>query len=112
MNTLTLQKAYRLYMRTSRLVMSWPKRERYNLGTRLENTCLLLMEHIVTAEQTLSVVKDKSLLEAHIKTEILKLLFRASVEQKLIRETNYFALSSEVIEIGKMITGWRRSLQK
>lgn len=112
MNSFTLQKAYTLYVQLTRLITHWPKRERYNLGGRLETTSLLLLENIITAEQTVPVMKDRALLEASIKSEILKLLLRIAMEQQLMKETNYFTMSQQVLEIGKMIGGWRKSLQK
>lgn len=112
MNTLVLQKSYSLYVQLNRLIASWPKRERYNLGLRLETSCLLLLEQIIAAEQTQPVLKDHYLLEAIIKSEILKLLVRLALEKKLIKETNYFTLSTELVEIGKMTNGWKKTLRK
>lgn len=112
MNTLTLQKSYNIYLKLNRLVINWTKRERYNLGLRLETTCLLLLEQIITAEQIESVMKDRYLLEAIIKTEILKILLRLAMEQKLLKETNYFYLAEELVETGKMLSGWRKSLKR
>ncbi|MBU1033037.1 MAG: four helix bundle protein [Patescibacteria group bacterium] len=112
MNTIVLQKSCEIYSRLNRLIGGWPKRERYNLGLRLETSCLVLLEQIVSAEQTVPVLKDHHLLDAGVKTEVIKILLRMSVERQLIKETNYFSISSNLVEIGKMIGGWRKSLRK
>jgi hypothetical protein len=111
MNTILLQKTYGLYNQLSQHIARFPKFERYGLGLKLDNSCLLLLEQIITAEQTTPVLKDKALLEASIKTEIIKIFLRLALEQKLIKETSYFAWSSMLIEIGRMIGGWKKSLR-
>jgi len=111
MNTILLQKTYGLYCQLSQHVARFPKMERYSLGLKIDDSCLRLLEEIITAEQTTPILKDKALLGASIKAEILKLFLRLSMEQKLIKETNYFAWSAALIEIGKMIGGWKKSLR-
>lgn len=81
------------------------------MGLKLDNSCLLLLEEIITAEQAIPVLKDKALLAASVKSEVIKILLRLAMEQKLIKETNYFAWSAMLIEIGKMIGGWKKSLR-
>ena len=111
MNTILLQKTYGLYNQLSQHIARFPKFERYSLGLKIDNSCLLLLEQIITAEQTMPVLKDKALLEASVKAEIIKILLRLALEQKLIKETNYFAWSAMLIEIGRMIGGWKKSLR-
>ena len=111
MNTILLQKTYGLYNQLSQHIARFPKFERYGFGLKLDNSCLLLLEQIITAEQTTPILKDKALLEASVKAEIITCLLRLAMEQKLIKETNYFAWSAALIEIGKMIGGWKKSLR-
>jgi hypothetical protein len=110
MNTPLSQKSTNLYLQLSALSIKMPKIERYSLGLKLDNFCLALIEDIIMAEQTLPVFKDKPLQEASVKCEILKIFLRLALEKKLIKETNYFAWSADLVEIGKMIGGWRKSL--
>lgn len=111
MNTILLQKTYGLYLQLSQQIARFPKLERYGLGLKLDGACLQLLESIIAAEQTAPVLKDKALLEASVKAELIKLLLRLALEQKLIKETNYFAWSAILVEIGKMIGGWKKSLR-
>ena len=112
MDTIILQKTYHLYQWLDKIIDSFLKRERYSLGVKLENHCLSLLEEIVTIEQVPPVLKDQSLIRASVKLQVLKLLVRLTMEKKLIKPTVYFSLSSLMIEIGKMIGGWRKSLRK
>lgn len=111
MNTALSQKTTVLYLQLSALATKMPKIERYSLGLKLDNTCLTLIEDIIMAEQALPIFKDKPLQEASAKCEILKIFLRLILEKKLIKETNYFAWSADLVEIGKMIGGWRKSLR-
>lgn len=111
MNTMLLQKSYQLYTVMARHIAQFPKVERYSLGLKLDTACLTLMEKIITAEQTAPVLKDKALEEASVKTQLMQILLRCAMEQNLIKETNYFSWSALLVEIGKMIGGWRKSLR-
>lgn len=111
MNTILFQKTVELYNHISRHVSKFPKFERYGLGLKIDKTCLSLLEKIITAEQIVPVLKDRTLMEASVKAQLIKIFLRMAMEQKLINETNYFAWSAMLIEIGKMIGGWRKSLR-
>lgn len=112
MNTLILQRCSKIYLSLSQLILTRPKKDRYGLGLKIETSSLLLIEQTVGAEQGTVVLKDRYLLEASIKLEILKIFLRFAVEKQLLKETNYFTLASHLLEIGKMIGGWRKSLRR
>lgn len=81
MNTIVLQKTYDLYRQISRHTANFPKLPRYGIGLKLDNILLSLLENIISAEQTVLVLKDKSLLEANIKAEIAKIFLRLAMEE-------------------------------
>lgn len=112
MQTILFQKTLDLYLETSKLPEKFPKKDRYGLGLKMENNCLVLLELIISAEQAPPVLKDKILSEASVKTEIAKIFIRICMEKKLIKETGYFSLTSKLVEIGKMIGGWKKSLRQ
>jgi len=112
MNTIVLQKTYILYIKISDHVSRLPKIVRYSLGLAIDRCNLELLEFLAAAEHAEPVLKNRILLDANTKAEVLKLLLRVLVEKKLLKETNYFSFSSDLIEIGKMIGGWRKSLTK
>jgi len=65
---------------------------------------------VTEAEISPSVLQDRVLLQAHVKARSAKLLLRLSLERKLITENLYFNQAERLIEIEKMISGWRKSL--
>lgn len=111
MNTIIFQKTYEIYSLLSKLIWQFPKKDRHSLGIRLETALLNLLEAIIEAEQTLPALKEKSLLGAIIKAELTKIFLRLSVENALIKETNYFRFIQTLVEIQKMLNGWRKSLR-
>lgn len=112
MHTIVLQKTYALYIKISDSVACLPKIVRYSLGQTIEKNNLALLESLTAAEHAEPVLKGRILLEANTKTEVLKLLLRILTEKRLLKETTYFSYSANLIEIGKMIGGWRKSLVK
>ena len=60
----------------SQHIARFPKLDRYCLGLKLDNACLLLLEEIITAEQAAPVLKDRALLAASVKAEIIKVFLR------------------------------------
>ena len=50
MNTILLQKSYQLYVDINKLTTFFPKRDRYDLGLKIDNSCLELIELIIEAE--------------------------------------------------------------
>ena len=112
MNTIVLQKTYILYIKISDCVARLPKIVRYSLGLTIEKNNLALLESLTEAEHAEPVLKGRVLLEANTKAEVLKLLLRILTEKGLLKETIYFSFSADLVEIGKMIGGWRKSLVK
>lgn len=112
MNTIVLQKTYILYIKISDCVARLPKIARYGLGLTIEKNNLALLEFLTEAEYAEPVLKGRVLQTASSKAEILKLLLRVLTEKGLLKETIYFSLSADLMEIGKMIGGWRKSLIK
>jgi len=112
MNTILFQKTYLLYNELSTIVPKFPKISRYSLSIKIESSCLALIEQIIRAELSEPVFKEKALFEAGAQFSLLKMLIRICVEKKLIKENKYFTWSNQLIEIVKMISGWRKTLRR
>lgn len=112
MNTIVLQKSYNYYCFAADLTNAFSKKYRHSLGLKIDNLNLDLIAEIITAEQSVEVLKEASLLKACVKAETAKLLWRMAMEKRLIKETNYFKGANNLIEICKMLNGWRKSLIK
>ncbi len=100
------QKTYDLYKSFYLIILDFPKKDRYTIGQRLENTILALLEDIITASQLSKSEKVPTLQKASIKLDILKVLIRCCKDLKILDNKKYLIFESQVIEIGRMLGGW------
>lgn len=95
-----------LYEITHKLIFKFPKHERYSLGEKIENSLLESMEIFTLANQSSRYEKEKILLRANTKVELLKILFRLSLNCQIIDTKQYLEVESKLQEIGRMTQGW------
>jgi len=87
-----------------------PKQDRHVIGEKVQNTCLVLMENLISASHANRQIKSGYLTQAATKLDVLKTLLRLSEDVKAIPTKRYLKLSEKLQEIGKMLGGWIRSL--
>jgi len=95
-----------LYEITHKLIFKFPKHERYSLGEKLENTTLDSIDLLTTANQVSKYNKERLLIMANSKNEVLKTLFRVSLNCGLIEARQYLEIEARLQEIGRMTQGW------
>ena len=88
----------------------FPKHEKYTIGQKTENTILEVLELILSASYA-GIYKKEILRKTNNKTDLLKYLIRIAYETNSIRIKNYLSLEEEILNIGRMIGGWQRSLK-
>ena len=99
-------KLFMIYEATHRLIFKFPKHERYTLGEKIENSILEAMEFYILANQASKYEKEKILLKANSKAELLKILFRISLNCAILESKEYLEMENKLQEIGKMTQGW------
>ena len=99
-------KLFIVYERTHKLIFTFPKHERYSLGEKIENSILESIETLILANQISQYEKEKVLLRANAKIELLKILFRISLNCQMIDGKEYLEMEQKLQEIGKMTQGW------
>ncbi|MEK7585986.1 MAG: four helix bundle protein [Patescibacteria group bacterium] len=99
-------KLFVLYEVTHKLIFKFPKHERYTLGEKIERTILDGIELFVFANQVSKYEKEKVLAQANSKIELLKILFRISLNCEILEARVYLDIESKLQEIGKMTQGW------
>jgi hypothetical protein len=99
-------KLFVLYEIAHKLIFKFPKHERYTLGEKIEKTILAAMELFVFANQVSKYEKEKVLSQANSKIELLKILFRISLNCKILESREYLDIEGKLQEIGKMTQGW------
>ena len=64
------------------------------------------MEFYILANQASKYEKEKILLKANSKVELLKILFRISLNCTIVESKEYLEMENMLQEIGKMTQGW------
>ncbi len=99
-------KLFVIYEITHKLIFKLPKHERYTLGEKTENSILEAIELLILANQASKYEKEKILLKANSKVELLKILYRISLNCQIIEFKEYLDAENRLQEIGKMTQGW------
>ena len=87
-----------------------PKGARYTIGARIENKFLDLLELAYIAYFTAKENKMEKISECILTLDTLKFIISVAWEGKLISNKNYEEVSVKLDEIGKMLGGWKNSL--
>lgn len=87
-----------------------PKGARYTIGARIENKFLDLLELAYIAYFTAKENKMEKISECILTLDTLKFIISVAWEGKLISNKNYEEVSVKSDEIGKMLGGWKNSL--
>jgi four helix bundle protein len=100
------QKTYELYQLFYQFSPHFPKKDRYTIGQKIENSMLEVIEGVVTASQLPKSEKLPILQKTSTKLDLLKVLIRLCKDLKILDNKKYFQLESYLQEIGKMLGGW------
>ncbi len=90
----------------------FPKVHRPTLGRKIENYFLDLLESVFISLYLPPEKKIIELLTAIAKLDNLKFILQIAWENKCISSERYSKLSEQLQEIGKIIGGWRKGLEK
>lgn len=103
------KKLYELFRLIYSYRTSVPKADRYSLWQKVENSCLDLLELILSASQQSKEAKLSNLQTASVKLNCLRVLIRLAKDTRAIDNKKYLALQELLDEIGRMLGGWLRS---
>ena len=90
----------------------FPKAHRYTLGGKIENYFLGLLENIFISIYLPPETKIPRLIIAISKLDGIKFFLQIAWENKCMQDNKYIALSLQLEEIGKMLYGWKKGLEK
>ena len=93
-------------------VSKFERDQRYLLGSRLQNTSLDILEHLISA--SVCPVENKAVwvARASARLEHLRFLFRLSYSIKMVNARSYEYGAKSLTEMGRMLGGWQRTIQK
>lgn len=92
------------------IVSHTEKRWRYSLGTSLETSVLDCLGALVMAKNAPKPLKSAYLLKASGHNEVAILKLRLFLELKIVNETKIFQTQHTLLEVGRMLGGWIKSL--
>jgi len=93
-------------------VKLFPKTSRYTLGTKIDGLIIEAASLLFTASWKKEVFKLPYLQKAAIKIDELKFFFRFAWEINVFDNKRYALLSEFLDEIGRMLGGWQRQIEK
>jgi len=105
-----VHKICELYKLFHKCLILFSKQEKYTLGQKTENTVLDILEAILSAAYLPGYAKKEIIKKASDKNDLLKYLIRLAYETKSINDKHYLMLEVKIIEIGKMLGGWIKSV--
>ncbi len=89
------------------------KSDRMTLGYQIDNYFLYLLENIFKALFTNNKLEKLSLVSNAItKNDLIKFFLQLAWEQKMINREYYTSLILLLDEIGRMLGGWKKSIQE
>jgi hypothetical protein len=94
------------------LTGSIPKAHRYALAGKVENYFLEMLECIFTALYLPTDQKVKRIEMAVSKLDGVKFFAQLCWENKCISNKHYAELSEQLNEVGKILGGWKKGLEK
>ncbi len=85
-------------------ILKFPRDQRFMLGDRIENHILDVLELLISARYS----RDKIdyLKKANLKIEVLRFLWRLSLDLKYLSTKRYEYVSALLNDIGRLIGSW------
>lgn len=89
----------------------FPKANRFTLGSKIDDVFLHAIEYCFLASYS-ALAKKVVLVDRCIaRIDLLKLLLQLAWEMQALDTKKYTHLSGSLLEIGRMLGGWRKQLQ-
>lgn len=106
-----ITRTHELYTAISKITEKLPALQRQTLGRRIEDSTLQLLELLIMAKNAPRAHKAAYLIKATAVSEIILFHLRTMMVQKLGNDTTLHQLAAKTSEIGRMVGGWRKSVQ-
>ena len=93
-------------------VDNFHRHQRFILGARIENMALDILDLLLEAYYGPKATKKAKLLQVNLSIEKLRHLLRLVFELHYLNAKKFDRLIAELLEIGRMVGGWLKSLEK
>lgn len=92
------------------ILRSFPKSERFTLGFEIRSVLWKGYARIIRANSVWSKLPELDALDIEIK--VLTAMIRSAATLKILPIKKYDRISAMLVEIGKMLGGWKKSCKK
>jgi hypothetical protein len=106
---LKLKESYGLWQN---YLASFPKANRFTLGSKIDDVFLAAIEYCFLASYANIAEKQILLDRAISRTDLIKLLLQLAWDIRAIDHKKYASLGERLAEVGRMLGGWKRQLQQ
>ncbi|MFS8158881.1 MAG: diversity-generating retroelement protein Avd [Candidatus Roizmanbacteria bacterium] len=106
-----ITKTYDFYKYLYSCLRLFPKKDRHTLGQKLDTLTLSILELVIAAGISHKERKLLSIEKAIVSVDLLKILIRLSKDVEALDFKRYSHLQELLHEIGRMLGGWKKSLQ-
>ena len=106
-----MQKLTAVYKIWQAYLPHFPKTSRYTLGEKIDSLFVEIIEYIVIASYLSKQEKLPYLKKGIIKLDVLKFFSQVAWEIKGLDNKKFIELSEKLVEIGKMLGGWKRGIE-
>lgn len=107
-----LRKIHELYKSLHKYRTLIPKSERFSIFERSENILIDILECVLEASYISKDYKTELLKRASVKLNIFRFFIRLMKESKTLDTKKYILLQGIIDEIGRMLGGWIRSVER
>jgi hypothetical protein len=105
-----LHKTSQAYQSWHRLLPHIPRLSRFTLGQKIDQLFLDLLELLLLACYSRGIDKQRAIDKASVKLDTLKYVLSMAWQLRLIDNKKYQHLGSPLVEVGRMLGAWRRSV--
>ncbi len=105
------QKSYELYKELYLALKQFPKPDRYAVGQKCELLLSDLLDLLFQAGSLPKAQKSPYLDRASAKLNLFRIQLRLARDIRALDQKKYLALQAETDEIGRMLGGWKKSVQ-
>jgi len=85
---------------------------RYSLGVKIDSLFVEIIERVFTVSRLIKEQKLSHIKIASLKLDTLKFFIQVAWESKALDSKKYITISNHLAEIGKMIGGWQKQIEK
>ncbi|MEK9175119.1 MAG: diversity-generating retroelement protein Avd [Patescibacteria group bacterium] len=107
-----VHKVYKFYLALHTCTSTFPKKDRHTIGQKCENLTLNIIELLFSANAQRGKDKMPVLSIIDIKLKVLKTMIRLANDSKALEQKQYIVFEASLDEIGKMLGGWIKSVQR